>query len=99
MIHNLRNKKLFIEFVPFNSKVVLLQPKSVVKAGIVQRSSSFEAFDISASLAEFHSVDFSIASLESIGALSKLTTTFMSSMSDMNIADKFESIKFEQPNV
>lgn len=99
MIHNLRNKQLFIEFVPFNSKVVLLQPKSVVKAGIVQRSSSFEAFDISASLAEFHSVDFSIASLESIGALSKLTTTFMTSMSDMNFADKFESIKFEQPNV
>lgn len=99
MIHNLRKKELHIQFTPFNPKVVMMQPKSVVKDGIIQRSSSFEAFDISASLSEFHSVDFSISSLESIGALSKLTTTFMSSMSDMNVADKFESIKFEQPNV
>lgn len=98
MIHNLRKKKLSIEFTPFNSKVVLLQSKSVVKDGLIKRSSTYEAFDISASLAEFHSVDFSISSLESIGALSKLTTTFMSSMSDMNYADKFESFKFEQPN-
>lgn len=78
-----------------NPKVVLLQPKSIMVDGIVKRSSCFEAFDIAASLANFNSVDFSISSLESIGALSKLTTTFMSSMSDMNVADKFDSIKFE----
>lgn len=99
MIHNLRKKELNVQFIPLNSKVVLLQSNSVVKDGLVKRLSTFEAFDIAASLAEFHSVDFSISSLESIGALSKLTTTFMSSMSDMNFADKFESIKFEQPNV
>lgn len=100
MLLNLFSKKPHYSKVTFNSKVILLQPVEVAdKNGSIVRKSEFKPFDIAESLAPFKSSDFSITSLESVGALSKLTTTYMSSMHDMNIADKFDNYSIAVDNV
>lgn len=92
MISSLRTKRLLLFDDLISSKVTLLQPVPVAgDDGNVSKTSQYQAFDIAESLSPFRSMDFSIASLESVGALSKLTTTFMSHMHDMNIADKFDT--------
>lgn len=89
---NLRSKKIPSIGVTFNHKVTLLQPVQVAeKNGQISRKSEFKPFDIAESLNVFQSSDFSITSLQSVGALGKLTTTYMSSMHDMNVADKFDN--------
>lgn len=100
MILNLLKKKPHHSKVSFNPKVVLLQPVQVSdKSGAVLRRSEFKPFDIAESLSPFKSSDFSISSLESVGALSKLTSTYMSSMHDMNVADKFDNYSIPVDNV
>lgn len=91
MIERLRTKVLPSINVVISSVVTLLTPVNVSENGRVTRLSEFKPFDIAGSLAPFKSSDFSVANLEQIGALSKLKTTYMSSMHDMNIADRFEN--------
>lgn len=79
----------------FNNSVVLLQPVEVAgKDGIITHRSEFRSFNIKESLDPFGSKDFEVASLAAIGALGKLQTTYMSPMSSMNVADRFENLNF-----
>lgn len=92
MVHNLRLKKFPDYSVSFSTKVSLLTPVAGADVnGALVSKCEFQAFDIAGSLAPFSSSDFSIQNLESIGALTKLKTTYMSHMHDMNVADKFDS--------
>lgn len=84
-----------IQVFPISPKVTLLVCSNSADSAGVNRVSKFDVFDISLSLKDFTSSDFSVSSLSSVGALSKLKTTYMSSMSDMNIADSFETLNFE----
>lgn len=96
MIHNLRSRVLPVVDVVFSAAVNLLTPVSVVNdSGGMSSTSEFKSFDIAGSLAPFKSSDFSIVNLEQIGALSKLKTTYMSNMHDMNVADKFDGYEIE----
>lgn len=100
MILNLKSKKNPVADIVIKATVMLLSPVSGSdKNGNVVRSCEFQPFDIAGSLAPFKSSDFSIVNLEQIGALSKLKTTYMSNMHDMNVADKFDNFKIEVPNV
>lgn len=100
MVNTLFSKVLPDCGVSFSPCITILQPVEVAdKSGVVRRSSEFKSFDIAGSLAPFKSSDFSIVALESVGALSKLTTTYMSSMHDMNVADKFENFSIPTGDV
>lgn len=100
MIISLYSKQLLKCDVVLKSSVVLLTPVSGVdKAGSVNRKCEFQPFDIAGSLAPFKSSDFSIVNLEQIGALSKLKTTYMSNMHDMNIADRFDNYQIDVQDV
>ena len=82
---------------PFNTKVMMLQPIEVSdNTGSIRRSSEFKPFDIMESLLPFRSVDFEISSLQAVGALSKLKSTYMCQTSSMNIADSFDNFKFTE---
>ena len=91
MIENLRKKVLPPIDVQISSVVVLLSPVNTSENGRVTKLSEFKPFDIAGSLAPFKSSDFSVVNLEQIGALAKLKTTYMSSLHDMNIADRFDN--------
>lgn len=72
-------------------------PKSVQNCdGSISRSSEFRRVNVPRENFQFSSSDFSVSYLQSVGALSKLTTTYMSNMHDMNLADKFESLSFSE---
>lgn len=97
MIHRLRTKKLSTDAVFLKPVVILLRSVDTAdSAGVVSRKSEFQSFDIADSLSVFQSSDFSISNLQSVGALDKLKLTYMSSMHDMNIADKFEKLNYQE---
>ena len=96
MLRNLFTKKRVESDCTFSPKVVLLTPVQVSKNGRVCKSNEFKPFDIADSLKDFTINDFSISNLESIGAFSKLKTTFMGTMSDMRVADSFENLNIVQ---
>lgn len=81
--------------IVFKASVTILKPSGIFSEGKVSSVSQFSVFDIASSLAPFSSVDFSISSLNSVGALSKLKSTYMSTMSDLNVADSFDTLTFE----
>ena len=100
MLHNLRTKKLPQYEERISAVVTLLTPVSGSdKSGRMVNTCEFQPFDIAGSLFNFKSSDFSIVNLEQIGALSKLKTTYMSNMHDMNIADKFDNYSIPVQNV
>lgn len=100
MLHNLRTKVLPQYEEPLSSVVTLLTPVAGAdKSGRIVNKCEFQPFDIAGSLLNFKSSDFSIMNLEQIGALSKLKTTYMSNMHDMNIADKFDNYLITVDNV
>lgn len=100
MIHNLRTKVLPQYEERISAVVNLLTPVAGSdKSGRVVNTCEFQPFDIAGTLFNFKSSDFSIVNLEQIGALSKLKTTYMSNMHDMNIADKFDSFSIPVDNV
>lgn len=100
MIHNLRTKVLPLYEEQISAVVMLLTPVSAAnKSGRIVQTCEFKPFDIAGSLSQFKSSDFSITNLEQVGALSKLKTTYMSNMHDMNVADKFENYQIPVPDV
>lgn len=95
MLHNLHRKKVNLPAHAFSTKVTMLTPVDVAGAdGIVRKASEFKSFDVAESNKPFGSGDFEVASLLAVGALSKLTSTYMSPTSSMKIADSFENLNF-----
>lgn len=92
MFINLQNKPKRNWEVPLKAVVSLLQPTQVEVNGAIVKKSEYKPFDIAGSLEPFKSRDFSITSLQSVGALNTLKTTYMSFTSSTNIADQFENI-------
>lgn len=97
MINSLRTKVIDIPFEEISCVSTLLQPVDAVNenGGIVQKS-EFRPFDFSEANLGIKSTDFCISNLVSVGALSKLKTTYMSHTSGLNVADGFESLNLEQ---
>lgn len=95
MLNNLHRKKVSSPAHAFSTKVTMLTPVDVAGPdGIVRKVSEFKSFDIAESNRPFGSGDFEVSSLVAVGALSKLTSTYMSPTSSMKIADSFENFNF-----
>lgn len=82
---------------PIKHSVRLLKPVEAVIDGVLVRKSQFVDFDIAASLADFRSQDFDISNILALGATSVLKPTYVSPMSDMNVADKFDNYTISTP--
>lgn len=94
MLNNLHHKSRNIKFVNISPGYMALLPTDSVENGILVRKSEFKRQDVCESLNQLRSSDFSLSNLISIGSFEKLKTTYMASMSDMNLADKFEDFNF-----
>lgn len=72
----------------------LVSKPAVTKDGSLTSSQSvFEDFDFVDYSSQFVSSDFDIQSLLSVGAYDMLKPTFVSSMSNMDFADKFQNLQ------
>ena len=59
---------------------------------ITRSKSSYEVYDFVEKSSKFRSSDFDIRSLLEVGAYDMLKPTFVSTMSNMDFADKFQNI-------
>lgn len=75
----------------------LIPNNGVVGDSLSVSRSSFETFDFVEYASQFKSSDFDINSLLAVGAYDMLKPTYISSLSDMNFADKFQGVSFSKP--
>ena len=79
-----------------STKIRRLVQSPSVKDGIISSSSVYEDYDFSEALKDFVSSDFDIANILSIGSNDMLKPTFVSTLSSMDFADKFQNITFKE---
>lgn len=70
----------------------LVPNKGVVGDALSVSKSSYEEFDFVEYASQFKSSDFDIQSLLAVGAYDMLKPTYLTSLSDMNFADKFQGV-------
>lgn len=98
MIINLINKSFFVPSYKMEIKFTRLVPnKGVIGDSLSVSKSSFEEFDFVEYASQFKSSDFDIQSLLAVGAYDMLKPTYITSLSDMNFADKFQGVSFSKP--
>lgn len=99
MIINLVTKSFFTPSYQMETKFTRLIPnKGVVGDSLSVSKSSFEEFDFVEYASQFRSSDFDIQSLLAVGAYDMLKPTYISNLSDMNFADKFQGLTITKPD-
>lgn len=94
MIKNIYCRKFDYVFPEISPRFTRLESSDNVANGVISKTSEMKIVDNSELLGHLSSSDFSLSNLIAVGAFDRLKTTYVSSMSDMNIADKFESLNF-----
>lgn len=95
MIINLVKRNYYSNTYVAKTSYLRLVPKpSVTKDGVIGHSQSvYESYDFPAYASQFRSSDFDIQSLLSVGAFDMLKPTFVSTLSSMEFADKFQNLE------
>ena len=84
------------KFDVFISPIVrVLQSYQSSDKGVLVRRSHYVDVDNSVEVSKFNSRDFAIANLIEVGATNMLKPVYMSSMSDMTVADQFDNFKID----
>lgn len=91
MYFSLYQNKKDVIFPFIDPSIVLLQPVESSYNGSIVKTSEFKSFSVAESLKGFKASDFSITSLNSVGALSKLRTAYMPYSNSLNLADSMHT--------
>lgn len=91
MYFSLYQNKKDVIYPAIDPSIVLLQPVESSVNGAIVKTSEFKSFSVADSLKGFQSSDFSISSLNSVGALSKLRTAYMPYSNSLNLADSMHT--------
>ena len=92
MIVNLINKNFHINKYVMETKYLRLRNNvGVIENSLAKSKSSYEVCDFIESTKGYKSSDFDIQSLLEIGAFDMMKPTFVSTMSNMDFADKFQN--------
>ena len=98
MIINLVKKSFFSPSYQMEVSFNRLVPNNgVVGSSLSVSKSSFEEFNFVEYASQFKSSDFDIQSLLAVGAYDMLKPTYITSLSDMNFADKFQGLTISKP--
>ena len=80
-----------------DTKITQLKSNLDVVNGTISRTkSSYETIDLAEVAQQYHSSDFDIQSILEVGAYNMLKPTYVTTLSNMEFADKFETLT---PNV
>lgn len=94
MIINLIGKSFFVPSYQMETTFErLVNNNGVVCSSLSISKSTYESFDFVEYALQFKSSDFDIQSLMAVGAYDMLKPTYVSTLSSMTFADKFQNIE------
>lgn len=94
MIINLISKSFFVPSYQMETTYERIVPShGVVGSSLSVSKSSYEHYDFVEYASQFKASDFDIQSLMTVGAYDMLKPTYISTLSSMNFADKFQNIQ------
>lgn len=98
MIINLVKKSFFLPSYQMETEYTRIVPnKGVDGKSLSVSKSSYEDFDFVENASKFRSADFDIVSILAVGAYDMLKPSYITSLSDMNFADKFQGLTITKP--
>lgn len=83
--------------IKISPRYTRLVPVQVEKNGVIVNSSEFREFDFSKE-SVFQSSDFLLQNIMAVGATHMLRPVMMTTLSDMNVADRFENYTITPSN-
>lgn len=93
MIINLISKSFYVPSYKMETSYQrLVTNPGVVGSSLSASKSTYESYDFVEYASQFTSSDFDIQSLMTVGAYDMLKPTYVSTLSSMNFADKFQNI-------